>query len=240
MSLIKRTDVRIRPRNGIKPQESFLPLLIAISLLLILIPLFESVPVLFTILASFALITGMLAVYGDRWYRVGMAVFLAICLPLRWIVLFWGNEFPLLMLTSHAMVGLFFVALEYFVISRVVAHQDITHQTVIGAICGYLLIGVIFTFSFAIVTYLDPDAITIAGESLGTENATNMENHVAEFAYFSFITLTTVGYGDIVAVNRIARMLVVVEALAGQLYLAAFVARFVGLMSSSSEQQSEV
>ena len=67
--------------------------------------------------------------------------------------------------------------------------------------------------------------------SLAAERITNLEEHVTELMYFSFITLTTVGYGDIVPMAPMARSMVILEALAGQLYLAAFVARLVGAMS---------
>ena len=83
----------------------------------------------------------------------------------------------------------------------------------------------------SVLTCLSPGAIAVSGQSLGTERASSIEQHIGELAYFSFITLTTVGYGDIAPVSPVARSMAILEALAGQLYLAAFVARLVGAMS---------
>ena len=110
-------------------------------------------------------------------------------------------------------------------------HQRITRETVIGAICGYLLIAILFSFAYAVLTFLNPAAISVNGHPIAEERVTNIEQHVTELMYFSIITLTTVGYGDIVPVAPMARSMVVLEALAGQLCLAAFVARLVGAMS---------
>jgi len=81
-----------------------------------------------------------------------------------------------------------------------------------------------------VLVFLDPSAITLNGQPLGEERVANIGQHLAELFYFSFITLTTVGYGDIVPACPVARALAVVEILTGQLYLAAFVARLVGAM----------
>ena len=160
---------------------------------------------------------------------------LLICLPLRWSAQFFGNQVPLLILLSHAVIGVTFAIMEVAVVVRVLAHQRITRQTVIGAICGYLLIAFVFAFGYAVLTFLNPGAINVGGHPLAAERVTNLEEHVTELMYFSFITLTTVGYGDIVPVNPMARSMVILEALAGQLYLAAFVARLVGAMSKSNK-----
>lgn len=220
-------------------ESSFVPLLIAIILLLILIPVAETLPIFFTILATLVLLAGMLAVMRDKAFRALVGTFLLIGLPTRWSAHFFGDQFPLLIPLSHATVGIFFLVLEYFIIFRVITHQEITKQTVIGAICGYMMIGVIFTYFFALLTYLNPASLSIGGRSFAEERAASIEHHNSEVIYFSFITLTTVGYGDIVPAGPFARSLAVIEALAGQLYLAAFVARFVGLLSSPSQTHRE-
>jgi hypothetical protein len=217
--------------------DSFLPLLIAICLLFVLVPISKQMPLVFTMLASLVLLSGMLAVLRDPSFRVWVALALAICLPLRWAAHFWGDRASALIMLSHLAVSVFFALLEYFVITRVMAHPRITRQTLIGAICGYLLIGITFTFWYAALTFLDPAAIAVSGQSIGEERAGQMALHVSELSYFSFITLSTVGYGDIVPVSPFARSMAIFEALSGQLYLAAFVARLVGMMSSPSYEQ---
>jgi hypothetical protein len=219
------------PRGQSGGGDSFLPLLIALSVTLVLLPLGTAVPFLFAVLASLVLVAGMLAVRRDPKFRMAVGIALMVCLPLRWGAQFWGSEHPELILLSHVSVAVYFGFLEGVVFLRVMAHRQVTSQTVIGAICGYLLIGYIFTFGYLVLVYFDSSAIAIGGKPLGTEGVANIGTHVAELAYFSFVSLTTVGYGDIVPVSPIARSMAIVEILAGQLYLAAFVARLVGAMS---------
>ncbi len=222
-------------------EDSFLPLLVALGLMLVLAPLLQVLPLLVTTLASLVLLAGLWAVLRDRTFRLFLGAALLVCLPLRWGAHFFGAQVPLLILLSHATVGVTFAIMEVVVVVRVLGHQRITRQTVIGAICGYLLIAFVFAFVFAfgysVLTFLDPSAISVGGHPLAAERITNLGEHVTELMYFSFMTLTTVGYGDIVPMSPMARSMVILEALAGQLYLAAFVARLVGAMSRPEERR---
>ncbi len=98
----------------------------------------------------------------------------------------------------------------------------------VGFLCGvanvYMLIAVVFAYAFALVDVSMPGSFT--GESLGRVGS---EIRLAPFIYFSFATLTTVGYGDIVPSGRLAGMLAALEATAGQMYLAILVGRLVGM-----------
>jgi hypothetical protein len=95
-------------------------------------------------------------------------------------------------------------------------------RTVLGAICIYLLLGMFFAFLFAFV-----DAVTAEQFFVQTAHPT-----LAEFLYFSFITLCTVGYGDFTAAQSLGRSLASVEALIGQLYLVTVVAVLVSRMAA--------
>ena len=91
---------------------------------------------------------------------------------------------------------------------------------IFGAIVLYLLLGLIWALVYAVVDVFAPGAF--AGRSETGEDTT-------DWVYFSFVTLTTVGYGDIVPVSRIVRSLCILEALVGQLYPAVIIARLVSL-----------
>jgi hypothetical protein len=110
-----------------------------------------------------------------------------------------------------------------WVVSRAVfAAGRITYHRVIGAVLLYLTIGVVFVALFTLVAALAPGSI----------NGLKAVDRIfvpSDFIYFSFITLTTVGYGDIVPVHPIARSLCNVEAIIGQLYPATLLARLVSL-----------
>ncbi|MCA9286688.1 MAG: hypothetical protein KDA22_15800 [Phycisphaerales bacterium] len=103
----------------------------------------------------------------------------------------------------------------------------VTVDTIAGAICVYMLIGFVFAIVFSLCATLVPDAfLHVSGSKV------LMHFHSGGFGnsvYFSFATLTTVGYGDVAPRAEIVRSLAVLEAMAGQLYLTILVARLVGM-----------
>lgn len=112
--------------------------------------------------------------------------------------------------------ALLLAALTFRVLGRVVRIRTVDMHALSGALSVYLLIG--FTFGWALrALSLLSDAQTLSSDP-GTD-----------FIYASFITLTTVGFGDIVPLTSAARRLIIVEALIGQIFLATVVARFVSL-----------
>jgi len=99
---------------------------------------------------------------------------------------------------------------------RILSHTVITIKTVMGALCLYLLVGLFFSYVFALVqSFTGGFFVQIA--DAGT----------TDFIYFSYVTLATVGYGDLTAASNLGRMLAVAEALSGQLYLVSAVALLV-------------
>jgi ion channel len=115
------------------------------------------------------------------------------------------------------------VVLAVVVARAVFARGQVTFHRVMGAILLYLSIGLIFVALFCFAALQLPDAFT--GLRLHDDNLAVAGN----FIYFSFITLTSVGYGDIVPVHPYARSLANVEAIIGQLYPATLLARLVTL-----------
>jgi ion channel len=102
--------------------------------------------------------------------------------------------------------------------------HGISLHTMFGVLCIYLLIGSLFAFLYAIVGSIDPDPFFAqAGSHETTKN----------FLYFSFVTITTVGYGDLTALTGLGRSLAIAEALTGQIYLVTVVAAIVGGLGAS-------
>jgi hypothetical protein len=119
-------------------------------------------------------------------------------------------------------IGLLLLATPISVLRRILGyHQIITSETLAAALSVYLLLGLAFANLYTGIDRWDPGTFTNveAGERL------------SDLVYFSFITLTTVGYGDIVATSDLGRTLAVTEALMGQIILVTFVGRIVGLMA---------
>jgi Ion channel len=99
------------------------------------------------------------------------------------------------------------------------SHQ-VTPRLLVGAICVYLMIGLLFTFLYLGVNGVHPNFFK-----------QGVETEPSIYLYFSFITMTTVGYGDFSPASAVPRMLVVFEALLGQIFLVTAVARLVSLYS---------
>jgi hypothetical protein len=123
----------------------------------------------------------------------------------------------------------FLVLLSLFsgsILAEVLREGRITADKIYGAICVYLLVGFAWAFAYAILDQIQPGSFSIPEESGGAAE------HVARLMrlrYFSFVTLTTLGFGNIVPRSAEARNLAMLEAIMGQLYLAILVARLVGL-----------
>ena len=108
-------------------------------------------------------------------------------------------------------------ALTLAVLARVISHSQVTVQTILGAIAAYFLLGQIFAWIYlALSGYVD--------DALFSPPATGELP-----TYYSYVVLTTLGFGDIVPTNTISERVTVVEALTGQLFLATLVARLVSL-----------
>jgi hypothetical protein len=110
-----------------------------------------------------------------------------------------------------------------FVISaRIFRHEEITIETLAGAVDIYLLVGILFAVIYRFISYLSGQPFFAQGAS---------PPGLAQYLYFSCVTLSTVGYGDLTAVGSLPRSLSVFEAIAGQVYLVTAVARIVSLLS---------
>jgi hypothetical protein len=104
------------------------------------------------------------------------------------------------------------------IVRRLVRDRRITIQTVLGALCVYLLIGLFFSSLFGLIAVIDTTSFFAQGPSQGN----------IDYLYFSYVTLATVGYGDLTAAGNLGKMLAVTEALIGQLYLVSVVALVIG------------
>jgi hypothetical protein len=112
--------------------------------------------------------------------------------------------------------------LIYIVFLQIIREGPVTAHRIRGAIAEYLLIGLLFAFLYGLIAELAPGAFIIPQGLRGSADV-----NAEAFYYFSIVTLTTVGYGDITAVHPFVRSLVMIEALIGQLYPTILIARLV-------------
>ena len=110
------------------------------------------------------------------------------------------------------------------ILRRIGRHDKVTATTIWGAIAAYLAFGMAFSLLYAGIFRMDPNAFAnMTGQGLSETN------------YFSFVTMTTLGYGDIAPLEDVPRALVVFQTLIGQIYLVVIVARVVSLLGKPFE-----
>jgi len=112
----------------------------------------------------------------------------------------------------------------------------ISLDMILASICLYLLIGLIWAFIYQVIETSDPGAFKfVTIDAMQMEAVRYMRG---QFAYYSYVTLSTLGYGDITPVSRVARSWAVLETLSGQFYLAVVIARLVGLYITQNTKSS--
>ena len=130
------------------------------------------------------------------------------------------------------------VALLFYLFTTVIAFRSlltgnrINLNMIMGSICVYILVGISWSIFYFFVSVIHPGAfngVTVIGA----------KQQFYDLLYYSFVTLSTLGYGDITPVTPIARTLAYIEALFGQFYIAILVASFVGMHISRSSKESE-
>ena len=178
-----------------------------------------------TILAAAALIVAISdpdAGEGlKRWHWVAVAL----CLALAPIVLI-VNSTELIGLTYLLPASLLVTATLPVTLSRVLKHRRVTAETIFGALCAYVLIGLLFAFLYLAVSDLRDGPFFAQPGPHGD----------SEYVYFSFVTLTTLGFGDLSPTVGLPQALTVFEALAGSVFLVVLVARLVTLWVRQDER----
>ena len=202
-------------------------LLFATFVFLAVGPTGDWVPLVAVILQGATLLAALSASSSSRRvWRVAVVVFV-ISLVSATIGLFVGER---TITGSLFVLNLLVVAgAPVAIIHSLVRRRVIDIHTVLGALCVYVLLGMLWSFAYAAVG-------TIESEPFFAEQA---RATVADYLYFSFVTLTTVGYGDLTAANGLGRALAVLEALIGQLYLVTVIALLVSNLSARRRRARE-
>lgn len=181
-----------------------------------------------TILMTIVLISAVLAVSGRTW---GMAIFLLIpALAGSWINTYRPDLVPHWGMACARMVFVGFVVMQLL---RFITHaRKVNSEVLCAGISAYLVMGLFWSSAYLTLSQFNPDSFSSAhfdnrNQGLGTFDA----------LFFSFTSLTSLGCNDITPVSKIARMMMVLESLAGVLYLAVLIARLVALYSRSAEKE---
>jgi voltage-gated potassium channel len=179
-----------------------------------------------TLLAAAALVVAISDPATGHRLRPRHWVTIAACVALAPIVLFVNAE-EILGLAYLLPAVLLVTATLPVTVSRVLHHRRITYETILGALCAYFLIGLLFAFLYLAVEEFREPFFAQPGQ-----------HQQSEYLYFSFVALTTLGFGDLSPSVGLPQALTVLEALSGQIFLVTLVARLVTLWVRQSEQLS--
>ncbi len=141
-----------------------------------------------------------------------------------------------LALARGALTTAFLAVVAWVVLSEVVGARRVSQDTILGAACVYLLIGLAWASVYGVIHLMDPEAFRFPDGGPVGDGALEVRY---ELVYYSFVTLTTLGFGDVAPVSPLARGLTTLEAVTGQLYIALLVARLVGLYVAHSATAGE-
>jgi hypothetical protein len=141
-----------------------------------------------------------------------------------------------LILIGHGLAVVFYFWAAVLIVASLVRSQVLSLDCVFGAICGYLLLGMAWGMLYSMLESACPASFEV-GSRLA-EQVQGDHSRIHLFTYYSFITLTTVGYGDVTPLSIPARTCAWLEALTGQFYLAVLVAGLVGALLSKKSGTS--
>jgi hypothetical protein len=128
-------------------------------------------------------------------------------------------------MASHICLFLLLAFFSVSILAYVLRSGRVTVDKIFAAICVYMLIGFAWALAYALADEIQPGSLAGPTEPARSDYVAQ----VMQMRYFSFMTLTTVGYGDVVPRSSAARTMAALEAVMGQLYLTVLVARLVGL-----------
>jgi hypothetical protein len=121
--------------------------------------------------------------------------------------------------------AIFLVQMLFMIWIHIVKENEVTTDLIMAAACAYILLGLVWAYAYYLLESFHPNSF---------KGSVKLGDDIWDFYYYSFVTLTTMGYGDILGITKSARALSILEAITGQLYLAIMISRLVGLHASQS------
>jgi len=216
-------------------QYKYQMLLTAQILLSVISPLFSS-----TVYARTVIDLGITVVFVTAIYVISSSrkhIIIGMMLMVPSLLLIWGVKFyHKESLEFISLIGsvFFFCYIAGLILMDIFRAKMVTMDIIAAGISVYFFFGNICGFIYAVIGRVDPNAFSIP-EATASYIGDNLGD-LSSAMYFSFVTLTTLGYGDITPINDFARSLAFLEAAMGQIYLTVLIASLVGVHISTSDK----
>lgn len=211
-------------------KERFKNLLISMLLLLIGSAFLDAKGfsgVVFCLLLTIVMLVFLVTIGQQR--RV-LILGLAIVVPttiLSWVG-YVTNSYSVFLAHSFLIVT-FFIYAAYQILSSILDDRQVTHDTICGAVCVYLLAAFAWAYLFSMMQLLDAGSFQFVTTTSIKGKLISGTPSFLDNVYFSFVTMTTLGYGDVIPISAPARTASYLQAVFGQFYMAILVARLVSL-----------
>ena len=195
------------------PKSVFL--LVAISIFVFIFPLFKNKELseLFNTISYTLILLSIFSIIDNKTQFLRYLILIAV--TLIWLMFF--SDYILNKYIAFIFSIIVFVITTAIMIKQIVSSKTVSAKVIVETICGYLLIGIIFGFLNSILLWINPDALNMG------------DNHsISEIIYYSFITVTTIGYGDISPISPAAKSLSILFGVVSQLYLTIIMALIIG------------
>ena len=219
----------------VSDKNNFVYLTVSLVILLLVAALVDQFPVplgqhLVQALTVLTLASGVIGLRGSRLHvrtRIGFVIGVGAIVLLGVLLDASGLDYTHLLLLIT-----FYIWATWLAARQVLFTGQIDTNKIIGAICIFLLMGLIWALFYLLIAQAIPDAFN------GLEQLPWYQNF-ADVAYYSYVTLTTLGYGDISPVAPVARFLVYMEAIVGVFYMAILVASLIGIRASEIQAKDD-
>ena len=213
---------------------NFLGLAAALFILLVIYPFFSDFAYssfIFSLVLSFILLLTVFTFATRGRAKTAGIVIVIPALVFNWMI--YLSDHPLIEMYTYGFSALFLIFATLFLFRTLFFEEKMSEQTVYGAIALYLLLGLAWAEIYSLIVAIDPNAFSATIEASAKTASFLTETAI----YYSFVTLTTLGYGDIVPLSAPAKFLSILEAISGQLFIATAIARAIGMSLSTHRKK---
>ena len=223
--------------SGEKEQEpvrfsmrTFLAMLVLLIVIFPFIELMSYGVLVLSLLLTLVLLSALPAI-GSRRSTLVWGIALAVpAVAGKWVNYFRPDLMPLEIFLVSAALFCGFVVMH--LLRFVLAAARVSLDILCAAIANYMMLGLLWSFAYQLVAQIFPDSFSFVLGAAPRQVPTGFEAF-----YFSFATLMTVGYGDIIPASNVSRMLAITESVAGVFYVTILVARLVAIYSAEGEKE---